>query len=288
MLYRVIFGFTGAGKGWAETHAMLSNLNNPKDLMPTLSDIASKRVQMLGREYAIVGIRASRYATDAGVRTRGAFLQKQRFANSVTTASAAAEPAEVALLVRGSAQPSLINPEFDANVNQTFLGAPLDVCVDNGGVVDPGKGGLGAAFASWRAAMLAGSLGWLANRTVLNTGLATIAQSVDGTVTLTTVDNTVPPLVQGHKYKARVRDVNAGVSPLNGELVVIAGANKTLVTREVIGLALAQAGGFIRVYQEVQPFVGYGDLVLNLIVGNHKKGRPFGSTPGRARRRVRG
>lgn len=289
MIYRITFGFAGLGTGWAETHAMLSQLNNPKDLMPTLADIAQKRAQMLGREFSIVALRASRYSTDAGVRSRGSFMVKQRFTNAIQTVSAAAEPAVVALLVRGSAEPSQLNPLFDANTNQSFLGAPLDVCVDNGGAVDPGKGGLGAAFASWRAAMLATTIGWLANQTILDLPINAITQQTNGTVKIVTDGATLPTLTANQFYKARIRGVNNGVSPLNGEVIVRAGSVSTeLITKQVIGIALAQAGGSIRIYKQVQPFVDYGDLVLNLETGKHQRGRPFGSTPGRARRRVRG
>lgn len=267
---------------------MISNLNNPKDLMPTLSDIATKRAQMLGREFEIVAIRASRYANDAGTRLRGSFIQKRRFANSVQTNSAAAEPAAVALIVRGSAEPSILNPQFDANTNQSFLGGPLDICVDNAGVVDQGKGGLGAAFAAWRAVMVSTQLGWLANQTIADVALDQISQNPNGTVALTTAAAVTPALTVGQLYKARIRSVNNGVSPLNGEIIVRCSGANLLVSKEVIGIALAQEGGFIRLYKQSQPFVDYGDLTLNGEVGKHKRGRPFGSTPGRAKRRIRG
>src|SRR5262249_56606185 len=119
-----------------------------------------KRVQMLGREFSINAIRASRYSDDAGVRQRGSKLQKRAFANAVTSASAAAEPSNVALQVIGGAKPNVLNPIFDANENQTWLGAPLDVCVNNAGEVDTSKGGLLAAFNSWKSAVLAANLGW--------------------------------------------------------------------------------------------------------------------------------
>lgn len=288
MIYRVTFGFSGMGTGWAETHACLSGLNSPRDLGPTMNDIAAKRVQMLGREFSIVAVRIARYATDAGVRQRGVYLSKTLFTNSVTTASAAAEPASVALLIRGSALISLINPQFNANQNQTFLGAPLDVCVDNAGVVYAGKGGLGAAFASWRSAMIAANMGWLVSDTIVDAGTSNWLQNPNGTVSFKVDVANFPPLVIGQWYKARVRGVNGGASPLNSEVIVQAGAEGTLTTREVIGLGLAQAGGFIRVYRQVSPFVSYGDLQLGELVGKHKRGRPFGSSPGRARKRIRG
>lgn len=288
MIYRITFGFSGANTGWAETHAMLSNLNNPNQLMPTLIDVAQKRAQMLGREFAIIAIRASRYATDAGARAKGSFVLKQRFVNSIQTNTAAAEPAAVAYIVRGSAEPSILNPQFDANQNQSFLGGPLDVCVDNAGIVDQGKGGLGAAFASWRSVVLGTTIGWLANQTIMNVPISLIASNINGTVTFTIAQDPPATLVVGQYYKCRVRAVNGGVSPLNRELICQCATVTTLVTKEVIGLALSQLGGFVRVYKQIQPFVDYGDLTLNSEVGKHKRGRPFGSTPGRARKRILG
>ena len=288
MIFRVTYGFSGMGTGWAETHAVKNDATNPRDLLPVLADVCSKRVQMLGREFSIVGLRISRYANDAGARVKGSYIDKQIYTNAVNTASAAAEPAKVALVIRGSALASISSPQFDANQNQTFLGAPLDVCVDNAGVVYPGKGGLGAAFAQWKSVMIGTSHGWLVNETVVNSDLNVIAQNTNGTVQLTTTDNLVGPLVIGQRYKARIRDVNSGVSPLNGEVIVTCVSANTLKTKEVIGIALAQTGGAIRIYKQVQPFVKYGDLSLNETAGNHKRGRPFGSTPGRARRRIRG
>lgn len=288
MIFRIVFGFSGMGQGWAETHAFLNAAPNPKDHLPTMLDIANKRAQMLGREFSIIAIRIARYATDAGVRARGAFLKRTDIRNSVGTVAAAAEPAQVAYIVRGSAEPSILNPAFDANQNQTFLGAPLDDTVNNAGVVDTGRSGLLASFLSWRSAMLSTTMGWLASDTIANMPIDAITQNLNGTVKITTVDAFPAGIVIGQSYKARARQINEGVSPLNGELILRATAAKEFTTREVIGLGLAQAGGFVRVYRQVQPFVDYGDLDLNAVVGKHKRGRPFGSTPGRARRRVRG
>lgn len=288
MIYRIVFGFAGNSQGWAETHAMLNASNNPRDLMPTLSDIATKRAQFLGREFVLNAIRASRYATDAGVRTRGSFILKQEFKSSVQTNSAAAEPADVAYICRGAAEPSVLLPQFDANTNQTFLGGPWDSCVDNAGVVNTGAGGLLAAFLSWRSVMLGTTIGWLANQVLLDIEIAAISQNTNGTVRLTVTTPLLLTLVQGQQYKVRIRQVNQGVSPLNGAAIVRVVDTFTMDTREVIGIPTNQIGGAVKIYKQVQPFVDYGDLTLNGTVGNHKRGRPFGSTPGRARRRIRG
>lgn len=287
MIYRITFGFAGMGVGWSETHAMLNAANDPKSLVPTLRDIAQKRAQFLGREFKIVAIRIARYANDAGVRQRGVFLHKEQFQTSVTGATGAAEPASVALLVRGAAEPSQINPQFNANTNQTFLGAPFDVSVDNGGVVDPGKGGLQAAFNSWRDVMLTATMGWLASDTIAQADIKTITQELDGTVTFETKAAINPALTANQLYRARIRQVNNGVSPLNGEVILVSVDATHVRTRYPIAFALAQQGGIIRFYRQVAPFIDYGDLSLVLLAAKHKRGRPFGSTPGRKRRRIR-
>jgi hypothetical protein len=288
-VYQITFGLDGMGVGWSETHAAKSASEAPADVGPAALLVAQKRVTFLGREFAINSIRISRYSDDgATVRNRGVFLIKQRLTNPVQTAIAAAEPASVALIGAGSTSVALAPAGFAANVNRTFLGAPPDAAVDNAGVVDPGKAGLGAAFAQWVSALSAGNFGWLASATVLNTDIATISQNVNGTVEIVLAQAGFAPLVAGQLYQARIRRVNAGVSPMNGQVIVRATAPNILTTQEIIGLALAQAGGSIRVYQKIKPFIPYLTVVLEGEVGKHKRGRPFGFTPGRARRRIRG
>lgn len=288
MIYRISFAFEGAGVGWQETHAMLNAANNPSALAPTLIDIANKRVQMLGNEFRIFGIRVSRYSTDAGVRQRGVFPIKQSFRIASQAAATQAEPSNVAYLVRGIAEPSLVNPQFDANTNVNFLGGPFDACVNNAGVVDQSKGGLGAAFAAWRSAMLGVAMGWLANQTIAEVPVVSIAQNPNGTVTYTVDADDTAALAVGSVYKVRVRQVNQGTSPLNMEQKVLLKTTTTFVTRRVIGIPTAQSGGTIRVYKIVQPFIDFGDLVLEENVGKHKRGRVPGSSPGRARKRILG
>lgn len=288
MIYRITFGFSGKGVGWAETHACQSDFDNPVALLTTMDDIATKRALMLGREFGIVGVRIARYCTDAGVRQRGVYLSKKNYANPNQTQAYAAEPSDVALLVKASADQVNAPPQFRANTATSFLGAPCDVAVTNAGDVDPGKAGLGAAFAQWQSAMIAARMGWLVSETIHDAPISTVSQNDSGTVNIQFQNNIVGPLVQGAWYKGRVRAVNGGNSPLNGEIVCQVTAANTITTREVIGIALAQQGGWCRFYKQVMPFVRYGSLALDDTVGNHKRGRPFGSKPGRARRRIRG
>lgn len=288
-VYNVTFGFDGMGVGWSETHAAKNASESPSDLGPAALLVAQKRVTFLGREFAINSIRISRYSDDgATARNRGVYLIKQRLTNPIQTLAQAAEPSSVALIGAGSTSAAIAPAGFAANVNRTFLGAPADDAVNNAGVVDPGKAGLGAAFAQWVSALLAGNFGWLASATILNADIATIDQAANGQVVITLAQAGFAPLVPGTIYSGRVRRVNAGVSPLNGQIIVKAVAPNILQSQEVIGLALAQAGGSIRVYQKIKPFIPYLTVVLEGEVGKHKRGRPFGFTPGRARRRIRG
>jgi len=289
MIFRVTFGFEGSGVGWSETHAAQGSSDNPIDLAGPMRNVAAKRVQMLGRDFRINAIRISRYSDDGGTtRTRGVYLIKQNFANSNTGVRFSSEPAQVALLVRGSADQAAAPAQFRANQNQTFLGGPVDVCVDDGGVVYPGEAGLGAAFGAWVSAVKSAKMGWLASQTLVDKPITALAPLPTGQVAITTKPGLIPALTADSVYKARIRRVNGGVSPLNGELIVRCVDNDSLESEQIIGIALAQTGGAIRVYKAIAPFILYGDLGLESTAANHKRGRPFGSKPGRARRRVRG
>lgn len=287
MIYRITFGFEGKGQGWSETHAMINANRSPEVLEPTLADIASKRAQFLGNEFSINAIRISRYSEDNGPRIRGVHPVRGEWRTSVTGEPGSAEPAQVALLCRGVSLDSQVNPKFDANTNQTFLGAPFDRSVDTGGTVYPGRGGLQAAFNSWRQAMLTASMGWLASDTIHQADLATITEGTDGIATFTTIQALTPTLAINGVYRCRIKGINNGQSPLNGEMIIRVTGAATFMSRYPIGWSLAQVGGSVRFYASVSPFIQYGDLRLVLQAANHKRGRPFGSKPGRRPKRVR-
>lgn len=289
MIYRVTFGFEGLGQGWSETHAVQNASENPQDLAPAAVNIAQKRVTFLGREFSINAIRISRYSDDgATTRARGVWLIKQTISNPIQTVAQAAEPAVVALLANGSTAAGLAPPAFVANVNRTFCGAPPDDAVDNGGAVNLGKANLGNNFNQWAAALLQARYGWLVSSQLADLSINTISQNVNGTVEIT-VNGVVPgTIVAGKTYPARIRRVNNGTSPLNGPLNLTYVGGQVFNTQEIIGLAIAQTGGFAKVYSAISPFAGFANVTPQLVVGKHQRGRPFGSTPGRARRRIRG
>lgn len=289
MIYKVTFGFRGQGSGWTENHAVRSSTTAPADLATGAIAIAQKRVTFLGREFELNGIRISKYSNDAGTtRDRGTYLVSQVFKNPVQTASQAAEPKDVALISVASTNSQLAPPGLVANQARNFLGAPPDPAVDDGGIVYPAQSNLGTNFAQWAALMVQSGYGWLAQTTTVEYDIDSISQNANGTVELIVKNPTGTPATVGQTYYGRIRRVNGGQSPLNGEIIVQMVAPLTFNTQEIIGLALAQTGGKIRLYTPVQPFVPYARIDLRLEVGKHQRGRPFGSSPGRQRRRIRG
>lgn len=288
-VYRVTFGFEGLGVGWSETHAARNTSETPQALVADAINVAQKRVTFLGREFSINAIRISKYSNDGATeRQRGVFPVKQLFTNPVQTVAQAAEPAVVALIGFGRTTVNLAPPGFGANTNRTFLGAPPDDAVNNGGVVDPAKANLGVNFQQWAAAVVAANYGWLASARLADLAINAISQNADGTVEITVKPPVPGTIVVGTTYTARARRINNSSSPLNGPLILTYTAANTFNTQEVIGLGLAQAGGNVRIYQPVQPFIPFAAVDLQLVTAKHQRGRPFGSIPGRARRRIRG
>ncbi len=290
MIYKILFGFEGNNQGWAETHSMLNGDPNPNNLKPTLRDIAQKRANMLGAPFAINTIRIAKFYDEiAGARARGAALVKETFTSSNPGLTGPAEPADVALIAVG--QPNVTDPakaRFNGNRNQTFIGAPPDDSVTQGGNVLLGAAGLGAAFGSWRSAVIAANLGWLAVDRADDVPIDAIDQLTDGTVSITLKRAIIPAFVAGQLRTIRVRGVNGGRTPIPGQLLGYFSNNTTFISADIIGIPTPQIGGNIRVYTTVPVHLSYLAIELNLRTGQHDRGRPFGSPRGRQRRRVRG
>lgn len=290
MIFQVTYGFRGMGVGWSESHAVrATGVDQPSGIAVRCQQLAQKRVNFLGNPFEIHVTRISRYSNDAGtVRTKGSWLNKTIYKNPSTSANMSAEPAVVALIARGSTDVTKAPAAFTANQNRTFCGAPPDAAVDNGGIVFPAESNLGVNFDQWAAILVGQEFGWLVSATIAEAEIDVIGAQPDGTVEFAT-QAPVPNILEvGKIYKARCRRVNGGNSPLNGELILKYTSANTFVTQEVIGLGLAQAGGTLRIYAPISPFVGFANVVLEGQTGKHQRGRPFGSSPGRARKRIRG
>jgi hypothetical protein len=290
VIYRLTFGFSGQGQGWAETHAWRTAVTDPTLLLPTMADLAQKRANFLGAPFSVVAARVSKFSDDAATtRLKGARLLKQQFVSSTPTLTGDAEPDNVALIVRGT--PNTTDPAlaaFAGNQNTTWHGAPPDLAVNFGGVVNLGLAGLGTAVSTFYTAMIAAGTGWLAANRKDDIMIESATQNVNGTVDILLVRTPVPAPTLNTNTTVRVRRINNGRSPLNGSLVGQFTTSTTFTTQDVIGIPTPQVGGRLRFYAPIPTFLPYGGFLVELITGEHKRGRPFGSQRGRAPNRVRG
>ncbi len=136
--------------------------------------------------------------------------------------------------------------------------------------------------------MLNANMGWLAVTRLGNPlPITTAIQQANGQVEFTVTGDLVPPLAIPGRYNARVSQVNGGRSPLNRALVVDYVNAHTFVTRERIGFNSPETTGQLQPYSRVLTFVPYVNLVLALQTAKHKRGKPFLSEPGRAKKEVR-
>lgn len=294
-VFRVTFGFAGANTGWTETHACNppGSLLTAQAVLPFTKAVAQARVQMLGAPFVLNGTRISVYSDGAlpahRVTPRNVFLDKTIYSCSLNAPAAPppSEPSPVQLQAQGFA--ALTGPaQYTGNENWTYLGGPFDACVTNAGQVLPAELQLNASFNTWKAAMLAGGFGWLA---VYQIGtplpITGVANSELGQL-IFTVNDAGTPMVNGTVYNIRVSRINNGRSPANGPFVATYNATAhTLTTQEQVAFTNMQVGGQVQAYSRTLGFAPYGNLVLALQTIKHKRGKPFLSPPGRARRRVR-
>ncbi len=290
MIYRLTFGFGGANEGWSETHSMQSAITDPRTLLPVLQDLAQKRANFLGAPFAVTHMRLAKFFDETiGSPAKGSVLLKQNFTTQNPSLTGGAEPGTVAIITRGV--PDLTNPalaDFAGHQNTTWLGAPPDASVSNGGVVDQGQAGLGAALATFWNLMISAKVGWLAAQRSDDIKIAAATQNGDGTVEITLQRAPVPAPALFNPITVRVRRINSGRSPLNGPLLGWFNTNTTFQTADVIGLALTQVGGMMRTYDPFPTHLPYGGYLIEGTTGEHKRGRPFGTPRGRQPRRVRG
>lgn len=290
MIYRLTFGFAGQNQGWAETHALRRGETDPAALLPLLSNLAQKRANFLGAPFSVIAVRLSKFSDDAGTtRQKGSVLLKQPFTTATPSVTGSAEPGNVALIVRGT--PNLTDPAlaaFAGRQNTTWCGAPPDDAVTLGGAVNLGAAGLGAANGSFWEAMIAAGAGWLAVARTDDVKINGVSQNLDGTLEYTLQRAPVPAPALFVPQVVRVRRVNNGQSPANGSVLGWFSDNTHFQTQDVIGIGVPQFGGMMRVYKPIPTFLPYGGYLTELITGEHKRGRPFGSPRGRAPKRVRG
>lgn len=290
MLYDLFFGFSGRNQGWQESHALQSSETNVQTFLPLLQDLAQKRANFLGAPYEVVAVGLRKFYDETlDKRAKGSALIKQVFTSATPTLTGDAEPADVAIL--GTWQPNASTPataDFSGNFSISHFGAPPDAAVSNGGVVNQGAAGLGAAIASFRSAMIGANTGWFTAVREDDVKINSIAQNADGTITITLARAPVPAPVVNIQQTVRVRRINKGKTPIPGQLLGHFATATTFVSTDPIGIPTPQLGGFMRTYNQTPFFIPYAGLIVQGIVGDHKRGRPFGSPRGREPARVRG
>jgi hypothetical protein len=286
-IFRITMGFTGNNQGWSEYHAANVSAATPRALIPLATALCQKRAQFLGAPYSIFGFRIQNYVGADGNLSKGSWFQKGIFQTTHPSVTGAAEPGDVAAIGIGS------NPanQFPARF---FMGAPPDAAVDLGGQIQPGKGGFGTDcmqdyFNFLTAPVVQGAqFGWLVSGTPVDNEIVSITQNTDGQLVILFTAAVGLPGKHSVYYPARIRGVNNGRSPCNGQcLVTVTGAN-TVTTKEVIAFSANQVGGFCKIYQQQKSFAQYVNIDINFLVGNHRRGRPFDTSRGRAPARVRG
>lgn len=286
MIYRVVLGFEGKGEGWTENHELSSSITLARNLRAVVENVAQKRANFLGKPFSVNAIRISAYLNDDGTRAaKNHFFRRLNFTSGNPTVTGDAEPGNVCLIHRGFTTAV-------GNQNSTFLGAPPDESVNFGGNVIFGAAGLATALAAYESALKGDgtyAFGWGYSPTPDDYAITNVSQETDGTVILTLDRDFVVPTPNAPFYPARIRGLNNGKSPLNGQVLVrpIGPGTTTVQTKEQIAFVMDQVNGHIKVYKATRPFLPYTDFITDFTTGRHKRGKPFGSPRGRAVNRTR-
>lgn len=289
-IFRLTIGFAGNNVGWTETHLLTSQFTNPQQLVQTVRPVLQARAAMLANPFQVNGLRISSFSDGANRPARlprQPWLDKSVFGPGGTSKSWASEPNSVQYQAIGITNPNF-NPQFLAgNKNYTYLGGPADVTVTDDGTVQFAQNNIQALFNTWASALVTANIGWGGSLRGTPLKVTAVVQNPDATVTFTTapVDLTMFPL--GGPYPVRVRRMNNGRSPLNGQLVCQLVSATTWTTVEQVAFALAQTNGQLTPYWPTPIFIPYFGLTLASQVVKHKRGRPFLSEPGRQPKRVR-
>ncbi len=286
MIYRVTFGFEGKGEGWTENHQLRSEVALARNLRVLLQTVAQKRANFLGAPFTVNAVRCSAYLTNAGTRApKNHFFRRLNFTTGTPTQTGDAEPGNVCLIHRGFT-------DNVGNQNSTFLGSPPDGAVNFGGNVILANNNLGTALVEYENALKGDqtyAFGWGESGTPTDYEINDLEQSPDGSVVITLNNPFVPTGPVAPWYPARIRGLNAGKSPLNGQVLVRAvGPDPNQIqTKEQIAFVLQQVNGHVKVYPAARAFLPYTDFITDFTTGRHKRGKPFGSPRGRAVNRTR-
>lgn len=289
-IFRVTFGFAGGNQGWTETHMANIAATTALAAQTPIQAVAAARAAMLCREFKLNGVRTSIYsdgATPAVRLPRNTWLDKNNYGSGGNTVAWAGEPNPVSLQAIGIAGTLGVPVKLQGNKNTTYLGGPTDTMVTNNGQVVKAANNLLGLFNAWKQVMIQSNFGWGAVQPLVSSDIASATQNDDATVTFVVTPPVDASLVVGTTYPIRVSRINGGRSPLNRALNAKYTAANTFKTIEQIAFALDQQGGKLVPYVPVLLFIPYANIALGDATIEHKRGRPFLSEPGRARKEIR-
>lgn len=270
-LYRITTVFSGKKKGWTESFVIERGGTTPELLAPTFNGLLQLRANLLGAQFQIDGIRISKIRLANGTKvTRNVLLRELPVFPVVQYPNDADAPDSCVI---GNARDLTGN-----NRKQFFLGAPPDDLLVKGGDINPAHPWLGV-FASWAAGMFAAGAGWLQSIANLPKQVTNYVINAGGIATFTCEAGTfgAPPY---QKQVVRIHGLNSKHSAYNGALLVLPLSDTTceLVNARFAGPFLSR--GFITTYAQPLPFIA-GQSYQAVKGGNHKRGRPLFSSPGR-------
>lgn len=233
-----------------------------------VNSVGSARALLLGRDTALVGVRAS-------YRRPGAIASLSK---RIYMTGAADQPGVNEAL-------SLACKWNDASFTRqkvTHLRGFWDSVEKDGNYTPtvPEAADWEDRFDLWKATLITGNWGWLTrNPATSAVGIVnSYTQAVDGIITFTLAPPGVPPGLIGTPITIKFSKLNNSKSPLNTQLTVIPTNATTLVTTQQIA-----AGPFFTKgkwsYRDTI-FTAYNN-VYSVSTGRRAQGRPFDRLPGR-------
>lgn len=265
------------GYGWSEIHYRLSASDNP-DLNAQLENFRSQilplRATLLGRQAAVIGLRASYQRAGAVASLPGTiFIAGDSVQNC--------EDEETSLAVTWT----------DGTFTRqkiTHLRGFWDSVIDAGfyNPTAPGSEGWGERFDAYKTALRTQQYGWLsADAAASRSGkVEGYASGVDQRITFTLGAPGLTGPANGSLLEVRFSRLNAGQSVLNRALLVEKLTDTTL--RTVAPIAAGPFTGQGRFRYRATAFVSYNN-VSRTVVGSRRMGKVFTARAGRLPARPR-
>lgn len=275
--YRVTQLFSGFGVGWSETHVFTRQESDPGAVAGVLVQFAQLRANLLGREYKMDGYRVKLYLDATGARVRrAAFPQIQQFSPADQTAVNKGDPAFVAGRV-------IMSDITGQHITRVFMGGPPDGCTDSGGAFKASYQGWDQKVKDWFTEGVARGLSYLSFPVLRDVGISNYVIGPGLIVTYTHPAASFPAPDFGKTFVARVSGLNNQKSILNRvqNVAVIDAVTSATIKSHAAGPFASS--GRMKTYNPLPSVFPLAGFQISPITARHKRGRPFGASPGRLR-----